>query len=59
MSGADRGDMTSLPAPFVVVRTHSASKVAAATLAGLIIVSAIVRVWAASKHAGPAYFPDE
>ena len=29
------------------------------TLAGLVIVRAIVRTWAASKHAGPAYFPDE
>jgi multisubunit Na+/H+ antiporter MnhG subunit len=29
------------------------------TLAGIVIVSAIVRTWAASKHAGPAYFPDE
>jgi hypothetical protein len=51
--------MTSLPAPLVVVRAHSASKVAAATLAGLVVVSAVVRMWAASKHAGPAYFPDE
>ncbi|MDX6454723.1 MAG: hypothetical protein QOD48_830, partial [Gaiellaceae bacterium] len=51
--------MTSLPAPLVVVRAHSASKVAASTLAGLVIVSAVVRMWAASKHAGPAYFPDE
>ncbi len=28
-------------------------------IAGLVVVSAVARTWAASMHAGPAYFPDE
>lgn len=51
--------MSSIPAPRLAVRAISASRLAAATLAGLVLVSIIVRTWAASKHAGPAYFPDE
>ena len=51
--------MSSVPAPRLAVRAISASRLTAATLAGLVIVSVIVRTWAASKHAGPAYFPDE
>jgi hypothetical protein len=51
--------VSSVPAPRLAVRAISTSRLAAATLAGLVIVSVIVRTWAASKHAGPAYFPDE
>ena len=53
------GEVSSIPAPRLAVRAISASRLAAATLAGLVIVSVVVRTWAASKHAGPAYFPDE
>ena len=59
MPSADRRHVSSVPAPRLAVRAISASRLAAATLAGLVIVSVIVRTWAASKHAGPAYFPDE
>ena len=59
MPSADRGKVSSIPAPRFAVRAISASRATAVTLAGIVIVSAIVRTWAASKHAGPAYFPDE
>jgi hypothetical protein len=53
------GSVSSISAPFSVVRTRSAAKISALTLAGMVIVSTVIRAWAASKHAGPAYFPDE
>ncbi len=52
-------EVSTIPAPRLAVRAISASRLAAATLTGLVVVSIIVRTWAASKHAGPAYFPDE
>jgi hypothetical protein len=56
---ADTSGVSSVSAPLSAVRTYSASRIAAATLIGLMVVSAVVRTWIASKHAGPAYFPDE
>ncbi len=54
-----RSSVSSVSAPLSAVRAQSASKVAVFTLAGLVVVSAVVRTVVASRHAGPAYFPDE
>jgi len=51
--------VSSITAPLVLARDRSAARLAAATLAVLVVASAAVRAWVAARHAGPAYFPDE
>jgi len=51
--------VSSITAPLVVARERSAARVATIALAAIVVVSAALRTWAATKHHGPAYFPDE
>ena len=51
--------MTSVSASVSAVRSRVSARVAVLALGAFVLASAAVRTWAAARHAGPAYFPDE